>query len=92
MFTNDIIGSSTADDDTRDPFNIRLFWQGVPTFSETTATQVSRVSVGGENDSPARELGRFVASVAQNSATQMNVNLIYRADRFLRGGDHEPFL
>ena len=92
MFTNDIVGSSTADDGTTDPFSIRLFCQGVPTLSETATTQTNLDNMGGENDSPARELGRFVASVAQNSATQMNVHLIYRLDRFLRGGDHEPFL
>ncbi|GAA4064252.1 M20/M25/M40 family metallo-hydrolase [Actinomadura miaoliensis] len=91
MFTNDIVGSSTADDGTRDPRTVRLFAEGVPT-AETPAEANIRRSVGGENDSPSRQLARFVTSVAENDATGMNVRVIYRRDRYLRGGDHIPFL
>jgi hypothetical protein len=91
MFTNDIVGSSTADDGTRDPFTVRLFTEGVPT-AETPEEGNIRRSVGGENDSPARQLGRFVREVADNDATGMNVRVIYRRDRYLRGGDHIGFL
>ena len=91
MFTNDIVGSSTADDGTRDPQSIRLFAEGVPT-DETPDEAATRRSVGGENDSPARQLARFVGEVADNDATGMRVRVIYRRDRFLRGGDQIPFL
>ncbi|WP_329427716.1 M20/M25/M40 family metallo-hydrolase [Streptosporangium sp. NBC_01495] len=91
MFTNDIVGSSTADDGTRDPRTVRLFAEGVPT-AETPAQANTRRSVGGENDSPARQLARFVTNVADNDATGMNVRIIYRRDRYLRGGDHIGFL
>jgi hypothetical protein len=91
MFTNDIIGSSTADDGARDPRSIRLFAEGVPT-AETPAQAATRQSVGGENDSPSRQLARFVEDVAQNDATGMAVRVVYRRDRYLRGGDHIPFL
>ncbi|NUS52138.1 MAG: M20/M25/M40 family metallo-hydrolase [Nocardioidaceae bacterium] len=91
MFTNDIVGSSTADDGSRDPRSIRLFAEGVPT-AETEAEANVRRSVGGENDSPARQLARFVTEVADNQATGMNVRVIYRRDRYLRGGDHISFL
>jgi hypothetical protein len=91
MFSNDIIGSSTADDGTRDPRRVRLFAEGVPT-SETPAQASIRQSVGGENDSPSRQLARFVLDVAQNDATGMRVWMIYRRDRYLRGSDHIPFL
>jgi hypothetical protein len=91
MFSNDIIGSSTADDGTRDPYRVRLFVEGVPT-SETPAQAAVRQSIGGENDSPSRQLGRFVLDVAQNRSTRMAVWTIYRRDRFLRGSDHIPFL
>lgn len=91
MFTNDIVGSSTADDGTRDRHTVRLFAEGVPT-SETPQQASIRRSVGGENDSPARQLARFVREVADNDVTRMNVRVIYRRDRFLRGGDHIPFL
>ena len=91
MFTNDIVGSSTADDGERDPKSLRLFAEGVPT-DETEAEAAIRESVGGENDSPARQLARFVTEVADNRATGMQVRVIYRRDRFLRGGDQIPFL
>lgn len=71
MFTNDIVGSSKADDGTIDPFSIRLFAQGIPTAD--SASRISTLeSIGGENDSPARELARFVDEVATNSATGMS--------------------
>ncbi|MFJ7210883.1 M28 family metallopeptidase [Amycolatopsis sp. NPDC098790] len=91
MFTDDIVGSSRADDGTRDPFTIRLFAEGVPT-AETPAEANLRRSIGGENDSPPRQLARFVKSVAENDATGMTVRVIYRRDRYLRGGDHIGFL
>ena len=91
MFTNDIVGSSTADDGERDPKSLRLFAEGVPT-DETEEEAAIRESVGGENDSPARQLARFVTEVADNRATGMRVRVVYRRDRFLRGGDQIPFL
>jgi Peptidase family M28 len=91
MFTNDIVGSSRADDGTLDPFTVRLFAEGVPT-AETPAEAATRRSVGGENDSPPRQLARFVREVADNRATGMDVRVIYRRDRYLRGGDHIGFL
>ncbi|MEU1417962.1 M20/M25/M40 family metallo-hydrolase [Streptomyces sp. NPDC005731] len=91
MFTNDIVGSSTADDGTRDPYTVRLFAEGVPS-SETPEQAALRRSVGGENDSATRQLSRFVRDVADNDVTGMHVRVVYRRDRYLRGGDHIPFL
>ncbi|MCL8013889.1 M28 family metallopeptidase [Streptomyces sp. AS02] len=91
MFTNDIVGSSTADDGTRDPYTVRLFAEGVPS-SETPEQAAIRRSVGGENDSPTRQLARFVKDVAENDATGARIRVIYRRDRYRRGGDHIPFL
>jgi Peptidase family M28 len=91
MFSNDIIGSSTADDGVRDLTHIRLFCEGVPTTE--TPQQVSiRQNVGGEVDGPSRQLARFVVDVASNGFTGMNVEMIYRRDRYLRGSDHISFL
>ena len=90
MFTNDIVGSSTADDGTRDPNSIRLFSQGIP--SAPSAADLARAAVGGENDSLGRELSRFVYETAGVEVTGMNVRLEYRLDRYLRGGDHTPFI
>ncbi|WP_221356759.1 M20/M25/M40 family metallo-hydrolase [Streptomyces beigongshangae] len=91
MFTNDIVGASRADDGTKDPYTIRLFAEGVPT-SETPEQAATRRSVGGENDSPSRQLARFVRDTADNPATGMRVRVVYRRDRYRRGGDHIPFL
>jgi len=71
MLDNDIVGSSTADDGTIDKFDIRMFVQGIPPTD--SAKQITALAaIGGENDSPAHQLGRFVSEVSQNSVTQMN--------------------
>ncbi|KAF1940013.1 putative zinc metalloprotease [Clathrospora elynae] len=93
MLNCDIVGSSTGDRGQKDPYTIRAFAQGPPPLSaEDSTTAARRLQIGGENDSPARELARFSAEVAANNATGMNVAIIYRLDRFLRGGDHTGFL
>ncbi|KAF2193096.1 putative zinc metalloprotease [Zopfia rhizophila CBS 207.26] len=91
MLNVDIVGSSTGDRGQKDPFTIRTFAQGPP-LTEPSSVASTRLQIGGENDSPARELARFSNEVAANDATGMNIAIIYRLDRFLRGGDHSPFL
>jgi Zn-dependent M28 family amino/carboxypeptidase len=87
----DIIGSSLGGNGIRDPHTIRLFSEGVPTAA--TAAEISRLqSLGGENDSAARQLARYVEETGENDATDMRVKLIWRRDRFLRGGDQISFL
>ena len=88
MFSNDIIGASSAFDGTRpNPHTVRLFVEGVPT-AETASEAAVRRAVGGENDGPSRQLGRFVKSVAENRETDMEIWLIWRRDRYLRSSDH----
>ncbi|KAF2998224.1 hypothetical protein E8E13_005461 [Curvularia kusanoi] len=91
MVNLDMVGNSKAEDGTSDPYNIRLFCQGTP-LTENSTTMTSRLSIGGDNDSPSRNLGRHIYEVASNAFTQMTVRLIYRLDRYSRGGDHRPFL
>jgi Zn-dependent M28 family amino/carboxypeptidase len=92
MFSNDIVGTGDAHDGTApDPRTVRLFVEGVPT-AETPAEANVRRSVGGENDGPSRQLGRFVHDVAENPQTGMRVRVIWRRDRYLRGSDHISFL
>jgi len=91
MFTNDIIGSSLGGNGISNPYTVRLFAEGVPT-NETTAEANTRRSIGGENDSPARQLARFIRSVAEIPETGMHIKTVYRRDRFNRGGDHISFL
>jgi hypothetical protein len=92
MFSNDIVGASQGWDGTRpDPRTVRLFVEGVPT-TETPAQASLRQSVGGENDGPSRQLGRFVRDVAENDQTGMDVRVVWRRDRYLRGSDHISFI
>ncbi|MBO3752762.1 M28 family metallopeptidase [Streptosporangiaceae bacterium NEAU-GS5] len=92
MFSNDIVGASSAWDGTRpDPHTLRLFVEGVPT-TETPADAAIRQSVGGENDGPSRQLGRFVKDVAENDDTDMKIRVVWRRDRYLRGSDHISFI
>jgi Zn-dependent M28 family amino/carboxypeptidase len=87
----DLVGSSTGARGEKEPHTVRMFCQGPP-LTESDEDASTRLSIGGENDSPARNLGRFIVEVASNKFTDMGVAMIYRLDRFLRGGDHRPFL
>ena len=91
MFTNDIIGSSLGANGVRDPHTVRVFSEGVPS-NETTQEATTRRSVGGENDSQSRQLARFIKDVGEMYVPTMKVWMIYRRDRYGRGGDHQPFL
>jgi peptidase M28-like protein/fibronectin type III domain protein len=91
MFSNDIIGSSLGQNGVRDRRDLRVFAEG-PSPQETPAQAAIRRTMGGENDSPPRELARFVREAAQAAIPKMNVWIIYRRDRFLRGTDDGPFL
>jgi len=92
MFTNDIIGSSRAQDGRIDRSRVRLFAEGVPDVKEMSDELRTLVRTGGENDTPARELARFVKERAERDVANMKVDVIWRRDRYLRGGDHAPFL
>jgi len=91
MFTNDIIGSSLGGNGVRDPHTVRVFSEGVPS-NETQQEATTRRSVGGENDSPSRQLARFIKETSEFYVPSMKVWMIYRRDRYGRGGDHQPFL
>ena len=92
MITNDIIGSSHADDGHLDNTHVRLFAEGVPPLQEMPDAWRKQIQTGGENDSAARELARFIKTTGERYVPEMTVNIIYRKDRYLRGGDHSPFL
>src|SRR5713101_677665 len=91
MFTNDIIGSSLGGNGVHDARTVRVFSEGVPS-NETTAEATTPRSVGGENDSSSRQLARFIKETAATYVPQMKVTMIYRRDRYGRGGDHMPFV
>jgi len=91
MFTNDIVGNSLGGNGIRDRSTVRVFSEGVPS-NETPAEATTRRSVGGENDSASRQLARFIKETADAFVPQMKVMMVYRRDRYGRGGDHIPFL
>ena len=92
MFTNDIIGSSTAEDGRVDSSEVRLFAEGIPAAKEMSDGVRTLVATGGENDSPSRQLARHVKEIGERYVPNFKVNVIQRRDRYLRGGDHMPFL
>jgi hypothetical protein len=91
MFTNDIIGNTLGGNGVRDRSTIRVFSEGVPS-NETAQEANVRRGVGGENDSASRQLARFIREAAGRYVPQMKVMMVYRRDRYLRGGDHIPFV
>ncbi len=91
MFTNDIVGGVTTQKASPNRNRVRVFSEGVPS-NETQQQANTRRSVGGENDSPSRQLARYVEEQADRYLKTFRVWLIYRRDRYLRGGDHIPFL
>jgi hypothetical protein len=91
MFTNDIIGNTLGGNGVRDRRSVRVFSEGVPSNEKPEEATVRR-GVGGENDSSSRQLARFIREVAQTYVPSMKVTMVYRRDRYLRGGDHIPFV
>ena len=92
MFTNDIIGSSRADDGRIDDKQVRLFSQSIPATKEMSEPLRALIATGGDSDSLPRQLARHVKEVGERYVPDFKVNVIHRHDRYLRGGDHMPFL
>jgi hypothetical protein len=94
MLNNDIVGNTHGmETDLKDNRSVRVFSEGVPSDAANNEKQIaSLIALGGENDSPSRELARYIKEIAERYVDQLDVKLIYRRDRYLRGGDHIPFL
>lgn len=91
MITNDIIGNTYGlETGLKDNNSVRIFSEGVSVV-ETPAEAAVRTSTGSENDGRARQFARYMKEVGERYVDQLDVKLIYRRDRFLRGGDHTPF-
>jgi hypothetical protein len=84
---NDIIGASVGHNGEQSPYEVRLFSEALPAGAKPQRVNL----IGTENDSPARELARFAKEVDAAYVPAMHVTLIYRSDRFLRGGDQQSF-
>lgn len=91
MFNNDMIGNSLSSGTMlRDNTKVRVFSEAIP-FLETEAEAKVRKSINRDNDSPSRQLARYIKTVTNQYVDQLDIALVYRNDRFLRGGDHTPF-
>src|SRR5262249_37219433 len=92
VLNNDIVGGNRTPGDTLQNSNwVRVFSEGIP--AAATEADLRRIrSVGGENDSSSRQLARYVHSVSEAyDFGQFTPKLIFRRDRYLRGGDHSAF-
>jgi len=92
MITNDIVGNAHDEAGRRDASYLRLFAEGVAPASAASDEWRQRLETGGENDSPPRELARAIRDAAARYVPELGVRIVYRRDRYLRGGDHIPFL
>ena len=93
---NDIVGNSEGQGSegragVRDTTRVRVFSEGTKTV-ETEAQAATRRYNGGEVDSSSRNLARFVDGIADRYLVNFDVEMIYRTDRFGRGGDQTEFL
>jgi hypothetical protein len=104
MLNNDIVGNTHGqDNDLKDNTHLRVFSEGIPSTDlinrQTDSLTVRRINTaisgmitnGGENDSPSRELARYIKETAERYVDQLDIKMVYRRDRFLRGGDQTSF-
>lgn len=91
MLNTDMIGNSySSETNLKNNMQVRLFSEGIPLL-ETDEMKNIRQSTNGENDGKSRQLARYIKEVGERYVDQLEVKLLYRNDRFLRGGDHTPF-
>jgi Zn-dependent M28 family amino/carboxypeptidase len=90
VFNNDMIGNTTGVDGVESNRDFRIFSEPVPP-TETDRERNARRFYGGEVDGISRQLARYVYTTTKTYMPEMNPMMIYRLDRFGRGGHHRPF-
>jgi hypothetical protein len=91
VLNNDIMGNSNSSETLiSDNLKMRVFSETIPAF-ETAQMSKVRAYTSAENDSKSRQLARYIKEVGERYVDQFEVKLIYRADRYLRGGDQTAF-
>jgi hypothetical protein len=92
VLNNDIMGSNNSNEtNIIDNTKVRVFSEGLPAY-ETEKSAANIRAFGLENDGKARQLARYVKETGERYVDNLQVVLIYRNDRFLRGGDHTPYV
>lgn len=90
VLNNDIVGGSRGKDGVVDDTHVRVFSEAVRADA-TDALRAAMRRNGGENDSPSRNISRWVAALAGSDRAGLEVRQVWRADRMGRGGDQLPF-
>ena len=85
MITNDIVGGVRGSSGLQEPMRVRLFSEGRPSGPKEGSL------VGSDNDAPSRQLARYLSLRGQACVPGFEVTMIFRQDRYLRGGDHRAF-
>jgi Zn-dependent M28 family amino/carboxypeptidase len=92
VLNNDIIGSNNSNETTIiNNTKIRVFSEGLSAY-ETEKNAVNIRNLGLENDGKSRQLARYVKEIGERYVDNLEIVMIYRNDRFLRGGDHTPYV
>ncbi|MEO5944319.1 MAG: M28 family metallopeptidase [Ferruginibacter sp.] len=92
VLNNDIMGSNNSNEtNIIENTKIRVFSEGLPAYELDKKTKMIR-QLGLENDGASRQLARYVKETGERYVDNLDVVMVYRADRFLRGGDHLPYL
>ncbi len=90
VINNDMVGNISGIDGVIDNTRARVFAPGLP--PTTTAAELRRIlTTGGELDTPSRQLARYIDRTADTYFPNLDVEIIYRLDRYGRGGHHTPF-
>ncbi len=90
VLNNDMIGNTSGIDGVKDNRSFRIFSEPTP-VTETEQERRARRFYGGEVDGVSRQLARYIYQTTQKYMPEMNPMMIYRLDRFGRGGHHRPF-
>jgi len=90
VLNNDMIGNTEGIDGIKDNTTFRVFSEPVPATDELTDHQRRRTR-GGEVDGPSRQIARYVDRIADLYFPNLDAKMVYRLDRFGRGGHHRPF-
>jgi len=90
VINNDMIGNVEGSDGVRDTTTVRVFSEGTPPTESDSARQARRAT-GGEVEGNSRQLARYIKAVGDQYFPALDVWLIYRLDRYGRGGHHRPF-
>ncbi|MDE3234851.1 MAG: M20/M25/M40 family metallo-hydrolase [Bacteroidota bacterium] len=92
VLNNDIMGgNNSSETNIIDNTRIRVFSEGLPLYETEKNAKYIRF-MGLENDGKARQLARYIKEVGERYVENIEVVLVYRNDRFLRGGDHLPYV